>query len=286
MGQYAKQLHRRLASQSAGVSTGVPERQPGEPLPGGAVDLETLLGQGYDPVHAVYSFVQQISSQFAEGASQLPEMEPWARAVGEAEEEYMPSGPPMSPLTASYFWLWALYDVRIGGSTDTLGSCQIEANDLIGLNEHQLDALKKLNESRMGIYEHAGKSGRLIRLRELITNDEVVCHCPSGYHGTKGELWYARLVPPVDPEAGDYWIVMTTPYILTETDKADWAAYLKRGMAEFDEAEERTRLYRFLKFGPERLFWHEFVFKAYHHSKREAIFLAGIPDVPSSLPHG
>ena len=49
---------------------------------------------------------------------QLPEMKKYAKMVGAAEEEYMPSGPPMSPLTASFFTTWAFYDLRFDG-TDT-----------------------------------------------------------------------------------------------------------------------------------------------------------------------
>ena len=56
------------------------------------------------------------------------------QAVAKAEDEYMPSGPPMSPLTGSYFWMWALYDLRIGKSTDTVAYCQIAVNDVIQMN--------------------------------------------------------------------------------------------------------------------------------------------------------
>ena len=38
-----------------------------------------------------------------------------------AKADNLPSGPPMSPLTGSFFWMWALYDLRIGKSTDTMG---------------------------------------------------------------------------------------------------------------------------------------------------------------------
>lgn len=45
---------------------------------------------------------------------ELPELEKHIRRIAAAEDEYMPSGPPMSPLTRSYFWHWALYDLSIG----------------------------------------------------------------------------------------------------------------------------------------------------------------------------
>ncbi len=40
-----------------------------------------------------------------------------------------------------------------------------------------------------------------------------------------------------------------------------------------------------LKYGPERHYWNEFVFKAYHQHQHDAIFLAGIPNLQDSLPH-
>ena len=61
-------------------------------------------------------------------------MKTWATAVAKAEDEYLPSGPPMSPLTGSYFWMWAIYDLRIGKSTDTVAYCQIAMNDVIQMN--------------------------------------------------------------------------------------------------------------------------------------------------------
>jgi hypothetical protein len=39
----------------------------------------------------------------------------------------------MSPLTASFFTTWEFYYLRFDG-TDTLASCQIEANDVILMN--------------------------------------------------------------------------------------------------------------------------------------------------------
>ena len=285
MGEYANKLHRKLASKAHNLPTKEPKRRPGELLPGGVKDIPTLIKEGFDPIHAVYVFMQNLTSRFAESVSQLPEMQTWARAVGKAEDEYMPSGPPMSPLTGSYFWMWAFYDLRIGKSTDTLAQCQIVSNDVIMMNSHQLDATKKMERSRMGIYEHIGRDGPHIRLKELITNDNFICHCPTGYVGKKGELWYVRLLPPLEPEHAIYWVAMTTPYILIDTSKTDWMTFLKRTLLHCDGSNDRTRLHNLLKYDLEPNYWNEFVFKAYHHHQQDAVFLAGIPDLKSSLPH-
>lgn len=195
----------------------------------------------------------------------------------------MPSGPPMSPLTASFFTTWAFYDLRFDG-TDSIASCLIEANDVVCMNPDQLDALKKLADSRMGVYEQVGMDGPHVRLRELVTGDDYTCHIASGYRGRSGELWYVRLLPPLVPDLAGYHVAFTTPYILMAS-KADWVQLLQRGMLPFRPCEERQALYRLLKDGPEPNYWNEFVLLAYHHHQADAIFLAGIPDRKATLPH-
>jgi hypothetical protein len=280
MGQTSKRLHTKLKTMAAPLHLPTGRIRSRADIP----NVEKFIEQGLDPVHAVYAFVQHITSRFAEGVSQLPEMKAYAKVVGAAEKEYMPSGPPMSPLTGSFFTTWAFYDLRFDG-TDTIASCLIEANDVVCMNPDQLDALKKLAESRMGIFEHVGMDGSHVRLRELVTSHEFTCHCASGYRGRTGELWYVRLLPPLLPDLARYHIAFTTPYILTQATKDDWIQFLQRSMMQFEPGDERQGLYRLLKYGPEPNYWSEFVFKAYHHHQGDAIFLAGIPDLQATLPH-
>jgi hypothetical protein len=108
---------------------------------------------------------------------------------------------------------------------------------------------------------------------------------PSGYRGRKGELWYVRLVPPLEPQLAIYWIAMTTPYILIGASKSDWIAFLKRTLLQCEGPNDATRLHNLLKRGLEPNYWNEFVFKAYHHHQQDAIFLTGIPDMTDTLPH-
>lgn len=280
----SKRLHRRLASKESVLPTRVPKRRPSEPLPGNIKDVETLIKGGFDPIHAVYVYIQQISSQFAEGVSRLPEMKAYAKLAGDAEVEYLPSGPPMSPLTPSYFTSWAFYDLRFGRDGDTIGECQIDANDIFWLNSNQLEVLKKFGKSRMGIYEHVGLAGSYVKLRELLTDDEFTCLVPSGYRGRPGDLCYLRLLPPLEPQLASYHIAFTTPYILMSS-KADWTAFLKRSLVQFQRLGEREALHNLLKHGPQPNYWNEFVFLAYHHHQPDAIYLAGIPDLRGTLPH-
>ena len=149
MGEYAKRLHRKLASQASSLPTEEHERCPGQPVPSGVKDMATLIKEGLDPFHAAYVFMQNFTAYFGEFVSGLPEMESWAEAVQKAEDEYLPSGPPMSPLTTSYFWTWALYDLRIGKSTDTLAYCQIDCQRC-DLDEPPINWMRRRNWNRPG----------------------------------------------------------------------------------------------------------------------------------------
>ena len=277
----SKKLHAKLTKMAVPLKlpTG-PQRGRGD-MP----SIEKFIKDGLHPVHAVYAFIQNLTSFFSEGVSQLPDMKKFAKIVAKAEDEYLPSAPPMSPLTLSFFTTWAFYDLRFDG-TDTLASCLIEANDLVCLNPDQLDALKKLAASRMGVYEHIGVDDTHVRLRELITDAEFTCHNASGFRGRPGELWYVRLLPPPLPDLTRHYIAFTTPYILTEASKEDWTQFLRRNMLRFKADDERDSLYQLLKYGLDLNYWNEFVFLAYHHHQSDAIFLAGIPDLKTTLPHG
>jgi hypothetical protein len=209
----------------------------------------------------------------------------YANEVGSAEEDYMPSGPPMSPLRSSYFCCCAFYDHRMGKTTDTLADCLVDANDTMCMNPYQLDAVKKLSQSRMGMYEHGGPEGNYVRLREPVTDREFVCHSPTGYRGKNGELWYVRLFPPLEPELANYHVVFNAPYVLLDQSKDDWIVYLKRSLIGMKASADRDGLYQLLKFGLSKNHWNEFVLLAYHHHQTDAIFLTGIPDLRATLPH-
>lgn len=282
MGDISKRLHRRLTTHvPRGGKPGIPQGwRPRSDAP----DIAKLIGEGYDPVHAIYLFVHYITSTFSENVSRLPEMRAYAKEVGNALDEYMPSAPPMSPITTSFFSCWAYFDHAIGKTTDTLADCLIEANDAIGMNPDQLDALRKMRDSRMGIYEHLGIEGQHVRLRELITDRDFLCHSTSGYRGKPGELWFVRLFPPLMPELATYHIVFTTPYIFIQQTKDDWIAFLKRSMVGIKASSEAAALHQLLKDASGKVDWNEFVFLAYHHHQPDAIFLAGIPDLKPHSP--
>jgi hypothetical protein len=195
----------------------------------------------------------------------------------------MPGGPPMSPLTGSYFTTRAFFDLRFGPDDETIGTCLLDVADPLGLGEDVAGAVRLMSGTGMGIDEHAGIKGGRCVLRESITDDEFECYVPAGYPWSKGELWFVRLCPPLGPVG--YHVAFTTPYVLTGFGKADWTAYLSKSLIGLTAPEKRRRPGELLKYGREPNFWNEFLFQAYHHHRHDAIFLTGLPDMPGSLPH-
>ena len=88
--------------------------------------VAALVRSGHDPLHAAYVAAQNFTSFFAEAVSPFPEFDPYCQVVGPAQDEYLPSRPPLSPLTMSYFTTWAFFDVRFGPDGETLGTCLLD----------------------------------------------------------------------------------------------------------------------------------------------------------------
>lgn len=251
-------------------------------IPTDVKSIEQCVQMGLDPLHAAYASVQNFVAFFAEVVSGFDELDEYHRILSAALEEYLPEGPPMSPLTGSYFSTWAFFDLRLKPDQETIGTCLLDIGNDLGMNEGMLEVTRRFQESRMGIYEHLGVRDGRAQLKELLTDVTFACHVPAGYQGRKGELWYARLCPPI-VDLIDYHIVLTTPYVLLNASKADWTAYLNKNIV--GAGDTRQALHDFLKFGLSLHHWNEFVFQAYHHHLPEVIFLAGLPDVKGSLPH-
>jgi hypothetical protein len=228
--------------------------------------------KGYDPVHAVYI------------VSNLPEMEEYYRIMDKAERVYMPDGPPISPLTRSYFTHWAFFDATFGNDKETIGTCFIDSGDLLGVDPHFLSLTDLAQKSRMGIYEYIGCDHGLIELKELLTDKNYSCICPSGYPGRKGEIWFVRMHPPPF-NLVNYSVIMTTPYILMGHSKQEWVDFFERNSIGRKDSEPEVKLQSFLKHGQSTNYWNEFIVEAYAGYRKEAIFLQGIPDLANTRPH-
>jgi hypothetical protein len=236
------------------------------------------------PAHAMYVYGQNQTSVMAEQLTALSEMDRFTRLVGNAEDEYAPMGPPMSPLTRSFFTSWALFDACVGQGRETLATVAMAVLETFGASGELVRLIGRMQDSRMAVYAHAGSDGETVVLRELVTERECRAMSPSGYLGRRGELWYARVLPPPLPGLEEH-VVFTTPYVLVDPGEREWQAYFERTLPDGPGDKWIAAYEGHMKWGPTRNYWTEFVFEAYVNHRRDAIYLKGLPDVAESRPH-
>jgi len=253
------------------------------------------------PVHAAYVFVMNQVSILAEALTQLDELDRISGAVNRAEDEFVPGGPPMSPLTLSYFNAWTFFDCGAGIERETIGSIVLDLRERLRMHSEFAALLEKWQASRMGLYELEEPAGPTVRLRELVTDVRFEAINTTGYRGTLGAVWYVRALPP--PVATfEQHVLVTTPYEVVAPGPPGWMNFLERTLPETKIADPKRAYEHLMKWGlgsnyssratlgrhPHRRgtnFWHEYIFEAYLNHERDGIRLMGLPDVPESLPH-
>lgn len=258
-----------------------------------------------DPVHAVYAYAQNKISVFVEQLSGLPELAKLTGALADAQEEYMPSYPPMSPLTDSYFTCWGFFDLTSGLKRETFGTVTIDLCRTLGVDEGLITVFELMQDSRMGFYVHEGVSGKFVSLREIATGRKMKAVSPSGYMGEAGQIWYVRVLPEPFPELGyGYSVVFTTPYVIVEmigrdrirnAPEKNWIDFFERNLPKVNIKDPVSAYEHFMKYGLSRQqikyprscmhYWNEYVFEGYVNHEDNMIILAGYPDIALSRPH-
>src|SRR5579885_1748971 len=145
---------------------------------------------------AGFVYTQNQVSVMSEQLTALKEMAPFADIISRAEDLYIPSAPPMSPLTTSYFTCWAFFDACAGPGNETIGATTLEVGSAFGMDPELLRLIRLMQDSRMGFYIHHGREGNVSILEDLVTTAVYRAIVPAGYRGRKNENWYVRLLPP------------------------------------------------------------------------------------------
>lgn len=249
---------------------------------------------GLDPLHGVYAYAQNKLSVFVEQLAELQALSKLTNTYAHAEDLYLPSGPPTSPLTKSYFTCWGFFDLCVGIKKESFGTVVIDVCRALNVDQTLIKLFECMQSSRMGFYLHEGVSDGFVLLREFITQQQIKVIVPSGYAGESGQIWFARIMPGPFPDLNfGYSVVLTTPYVISEmhnerfvfSSEKNWISFFERNLGK-TKIEDNKRAYEFLmKFGLNRHYWNEYVFEGYVNHKDDMILLAGFPDIPSSRPH-
>jgi hypothetical protein len=248
----------------------------------------------HDPLHAVYVYAQNKVSVLVEQLSDLSALSKLTNTLEQADDIYLPSFPPKSPITQSYFTCWGFFDLCVGIKKESFGTVILDLLKHLKSNPGLIKIVECMQNSRMGIYIHKGHLDRYIILEELVTGEEIKVIVPSGYQGEKDEIWYARVMPGPFPELNyGYSVVFTTPYILINIDgnrgssakRDDWEAFFDRNLKATGEKNKIKAYESFMKYGKNKHFWNEYIFEGFVNYQADMIMLAGFPDIPLSMPH-
>jgi hypothetical protein len=97
----------------------------------------------------------------------------------------------------------------------------------------------------------------------------------------------------------DYYITFTTPYVIINAlarrrtgninelmySEKGWLDFIERNLSKIKVKETERAYYLFMKYGPSKHYWLEYVFLAYTNHQENMIMLTGTPDKPETLPH-
>lgn len=249
------------------------------------MDVMRLFMKGHADVLSkpYFSALNQISV-LAELLLGLPELRRFSALFNDAHEEYMPSWPPMSPISHSHFTCWSFFDAAIGPERETIGTIVLDLADNLPVSAELVWLVENLRRSRMGLFVREGQVDDLLWLRELGTGIRRRCVVANGYAGAEGEFWLARLLPSPVPVT-DIHVVLTSPYIVLDPGEAAWLAFFERTLSKTGLRDQQGAFEHLMKYGLGPKYWLEYIFHAYAGDTDLTLWLRGLPDVAESLPH-
>lgn len=238
----------------------------------------------FDPSFKIYTLMQNIISYFSEEVSILPEFTPYYDGVVEMDENYMPSYPPMSPISGAYFTYWCFFDFKFGKEKETIGTIFYDLGLEYKFDKLALKTVANFNNSSMRFYKNLGSENGLIMLKDLLSGEIHLCKHASGFIGKKDEIWFVRLVPNLD-EIYNYQIILTTPYVILDRTDNDWLAFFNRQGIDPNKEDCEAKYQQFNDSNSRERYWHNYIMDAYTNYESNCIFLMGIPDIKGSKPH-
>lgn len=91
------------------------------------------VGDEY-PGFAAYVYVMNWALGVVETSQDMRELWRHVDRIAKADEDYMPEGPPWSPITRSMFNAWALCDLTVGVKRESLGSILLAIGGTVGMD--------------------------------------------------------------------------------------------------------------------------------------------------------
>ena len=271
-----------------------------------APDLgEAELPNDIQPFFSHYCVVTRAAVQLLG----MPAFDGLARFHDDVEDEYMPGGPPQSPVYDSFAMQFVLGAVRQGIGNETPYS--VLARLLLrDPSRARLQCMaQSLADARFELYRVKAASGHDAEL-EPVRGGGALSVRLTGQFLRTGDFGLMRVL-----RFADRFFIADSPYLL-KASEADWREHLARIVAQQqgpatapapqkasklsskEQARRRQKdkakasrkepeeiIERYLQFGLSDRYWFDYVMDAYAGERRGIVILAGVPDRPELLPH-
>jgi hypothetical protein len=272
---------------------------------GGAPAGEAELPEEVKPFFGHYFVVVRAAAQLL-GA---PAFDSLARFRDEVEEEYMPGGPPQSPVYDSFSMQFVLGSVPQGIGNETPYSVLVRLLQRDPSRARLQSMAQSLADARFELYRVRTASDHRADI-EPVRGGATLSVRLTGPFLRPGDFGLMRVLSFANGH-----FIADSPYLLKASEQ-DWLAHLARVVAQQqvpgaisahakasklsskEQARRRQKekakaarnepeavIQRYLQFGLSARHWFDYVMDAYAGERRGIVFLAGVPDRPELLPH-
>jgi len=250
--------------------------------------LPKAVAGDLEATRVVYTETLNLLTIFLESFSGIPSLRKALMVLGKEQEVYLPSYPPESPITLSLFTYINTFDQGFGKSEETLSEISAGFLSSVGHFPELLPLIAILRDSSLGLYEVVKGSGTRSTLLDVHSGEKFHVFFTSGHTPETGQTLFTRLLPqllpgPVPDSASGKALSIITPYIFRGTGSDSWIRFLRQNFSG-KTTVDREAIARFFKRGRRRNEWLDYFFDGYAGHTSSAIFVAGIPGVPLSLP--
>jgi len=271
----------------------------------GAPSGEADLPAEVKPFFGHYCVVVRAAAQLL-GA---PAFDSLARFHEEVEEEYMPGGPPQSPVYDSFSMQFVLGSVPQGIGNETPYSVLARLLQRDPSRARLQSMAQSLADARFELYRVRTTGDHRADI-EPVRGGAALSVRLTGPFLRPGDFGLMRVL-----SFGGEHFIADSPYLL-EASEQDWLDHLARVVAQQqtpgstsaplkpsklsskEQARRRQKekakaarnepeavIQRYLQLGLSARHWFDYVMDAYAGERRGIVFLAGVPDRPELLPH-
>jgi hypothetical protein len=238
-----------------------------------------------------------------------PAFDSLARFHDEVAEEYMPGGPPQSPVYDSFSMQFVLGSVPQGIGNETPYSVLARLLQRDPSRARLQSMAQSLADARFELYRVRSTSDHRADI-EPVRGGTALSVRLTGPFLRPGDFGLLRVLS-FDNEH----FIADSPYLLRASEQ-DWLGHVARIVAQQqvpgtisaqhkasklsskEQAKRRQKekakaarnepeeiIKRYLQFGLSARYWFDYVMDAYAGERRGIVFLAGVPDRPELLPH-